>query len=138
MGSIAAGTTACLRAFSELVLQHPGYGQGTHLAPLEDPPVKHKAQQYLEWMPPKAVEINTGRFKAMPLDQFQRQHGRLRIWSGNLGALQSERSSLDFRLRESTVMRTNVLKLLTKLKQTLTKCKLRDTVCFDDFLSARK
>jgi len=65
-------------------------------------------QDHRESMPPGKIEAELGRFK---------------IWSGNLGALQSGRSSLDFRLRESTVMQTNVMKLLTKLDLTLQKSK---------------
>jgi hypothetical protein len=57
----------------------------------------------------------------MPSEKVKREHGIFKIWSGNLGALQSGRGSLDFRLRESTVVRTNMLKLLAKLEQTLTK-----------------
>jgi len=49
----------------------------------------------------------------MPPEKIENEHGRFKIWSGNLGALQTGRSSLDFRLRESTVMQTNVKKLLT-------------------------
>lgn len=57
-------------------------------------------QEHRESMPPEKIEI---------------EHGRFKIWSGNLGALRSDRSSLDFRLRESLIMQTNVMKLLMKL-----------------------
>lgn len=65
-------------------------------------------QEHRESMPPEKIEI---------------EHGRFKIWSGNLGALRSDRSSLDFRLRESSVMQTNVVKLLAKLYQILQKSK---------------
>ena len=65
-------------------------------------------QEHRESMSPEKIEI---------------EHGRFKIWSGNLGALQSGRNSLDFRLRESFVMQTNVMKLLIKLDQTLQKSK---------------
>ncbi|RDW59873.1 hypothetical protein BP6252_12960 [Coleophoma cylindrospora] len=57
--------------------------------------------------------------ESMPPATIKNEYGRLRIWSGNLGALQSGRSSLDFRLRESLVMQSNVTKLLIKLNQIL-------------------
>nr|KMM69693.1 meiosis-specific serine/threonine-protein kinase mek1 [Coccidioides posadasii RMSCC 3488] len=56
----------------------------------------------------------------MPPGKVENQYDRLKLWSGNLGALQTGRASLDFRLRESTVVRMNVLKLLNKLQQALT------------------
>ncbi|ORY19507.1 hypothetical protein BCR34DRAFT_552259 [Clohesyomyces aquaticus] len=47
---------------------------------------------------------------------------RFDLWAGNLGARQSGRSSLTFRLRDSIVMQTNVIKLLHKLENTLQSC----------------
>ena len=46
--------------------------------------------------------------------------GRFRVWSGNLGALQKGHSSLDYRLRDSPLLSSNVLKLLAELKGNLT------------------
>lgn len=51
------------------------------------------------------------------------QRDRFNIWSGNLGALQQGRASLDFRLRDSTLMRTTILKFLNQLDRTLNKSK---------------
>lgn len=65
-------------------------------------------QEYRELMPPEKIET---------------EHGRFKIWSGNLGALKSGRGSLEFRLRESTVMQSNVVKLLIKLDLILQKSK---------------
>jgi hypothetical protein len=45
--------------------------------------------------------------------------GRFRVWSGNLGALQKGHSSLDYRLRDSPLLSSNVLKLLVELKNNL-------------------
>lgn len=59
----------------------------------------------------------------MQSDAIKNELGRFRIWIGNLGALQEGRSSLDFRLRESVVMRTNVLKLIDQLRETLERSK---------------
>ncbi|KAL9074029.1 MAG: hypothetical protein Q9157_004538 [Trypethelium eluteriae] len=59
--------------------------------------------------------------KSMPPDKIEREFGRFKIWCGNLGALQSGNSSLDSRLRESTVLRINMLEHLATLDQTLIK-----------------
>lgn len=59
----------------------------------------------------------------MTLEDVETQYDRLRIWAGNLGALQSGKSSLDFRLLESTVMLNNVVKLLAKLEDILKRSK---------------
>jgi hypothetical protein len=59
----------------------------------------------------------------MPPKQLENEHGRFKVWAGNLGALQIGRSSLDFRLRESTVMQSNVLKLLHQLHSVLNESK---------------
>jgi hypothetical protein len=100
MATIAAATGACLHGFSELELCHPDHAiaEGRSTA-----------------------EGITIRFKAMPLDKLQKQHTRLKIWSGNLGATHTGRNSLDFRLRESNVMWTNMLRLLGRLEQALAK-----------------
>ncbi|PGH13362.1 hypothetical protein AJ80_06356 [Polytolypa hystricis UAMH7299] len=59
--------------------------------------------------------------ESMPQKVIENETGRFRIWMGNLGAMQKGRSSLDFRLRESIVMRGNVLKLLNQLGDALRK-----------------
>ncbi|KAF1960346.1 hypothetical protein CC80DRAFT_356731, partial [Byssothecium circinans] len=55
----------------------------------------------------------------MPRHEVDHEFGRFKIWCGNLGAVQSGKSSLDARLRESTVMQNHVLKHLIRLSQTL-------------------
>lgn len=55
----------------------------------------------------------------MPPDKLEWQLGRFNIWCGNLGALQSGKSSLDARLRESTVIRTNLSKHLDRLNASI-------------------
>ncbi|KAI9699904.1 MAG: Checkpoint kinase 2 [Bogoriella megaspora] len=57
----------------------------------------------------------------MPTEKIEDEHARFKIWSGNLGATQHGRSSLDFRLRESTVILEHVIKLLASLHTTLEK-----------------
>lgn len=59
-------------------------------------------------IPPLALENEVGRFK---------------VWLGNLGVLQKGHGSLDYRLRESPLMQTNVLKLLKELSSTLRQSK---------------
>lgn len=57
---------------------------------------------------------------AMPKESIEYENGRFRIWTGNLGALQKGNASLDFRLRESNVMRANIAKLLDQLQAAVT------------------
>ena len=59
--------------------------------------------------------------KSMPPDKLEWEFGRFKLWCGNLGALQNGKSSLDSRLRKSVVVRTNVLRHLARLDQTLIK-----------------
>ncbi|KAF5706134.1 wd40 repeat protein [Fusarium globosum] len=58
------------------------------------------APRFLQQMPPSTIEIQLGKF---------------RVWCGNLGALQTGYSSLDYRLRESALMYENLLQLLQQL-----------------------
>ena len=55
----------------------------------------------------------------MSLRTVENDFARFKIWCGNLGALQRGRSSLDVRLRDSTVMRETVLRFLGQLQDTL-------------------
>ncbi|KAF1986004.1 A1pp-domain-containing protein [Aulographum hederae CBS 113979] len=55
----------------------------------------------------------------LPLSALEDELGRFRVWCGNIGALQKGHSSLDYRLRESPLTQTNVLKLLRELKEAL-------------------
>ena len=56
---------------------------------------------------------------ALDREALQDEFGRLRVWTGNLGALQKGHSSLDYRLRDSPLLSSNVLKLLQELEQNL-------------------
>jgi hypothetical protein len=44
---------------------------------------------------------------------------RFKIWSGNIGAHQQGRSSLDYKLREASVIRERVTKLLDDLAESI-------------------
>jgi hypothetical protein len=57
--------------------------------------------------------------QALDRESLRDEFGRLRVWSGNLGALQKGHSSLDYRLRDSPLLSSNVLKLLHELEQNL-------------------
>jgi hypothetical protein len=47
------------------------------------------------------------------------EHGRFKVFCGNLGVLQRGHSSLDYRLRDSPLLQGNVRKLLVELNRSL-------------------
>ena len=49
------------------------------------------------------------------LDQF----GRFRVWAGNIGAHQHGRVSLDYRLRDASRLKGQIIKFLEDLDETL-------------------
>lgn len=51
----------------------------------------------------------------VPPLQWQDELGRLRVWSGNIGAHKTGQSSLDYRLRDSSHIRNEILKLLQRM-----------------------
>ncbi|KAJ3530535.1 hypothetical protein NM208_g9288 [Fusarium decemcellulare] len=55
----------------------------------------------------------------MPISSIESQHGKFRVWCGNLGAFQSGFASLDYRLREASAMNANVTTLLQQLESAL-------------------
>lgn len=57
-------------------------------------------------------------------EDSQEESGRLKVWAGNLGALAGGHSGLDWRLRESSVMRTSIGMLLQELQTLLRTCSL--------------
>ncbi len=58
---------------------------------------------------PEGVQVQT----------WQDELGRLRIWAANIGAHQTGQSSLEFRLRDSSHIRQQIIKLLDELPQRL-------------------
>lgn len=46
-------------------------------------------------------------------------NGRFRVWSGNIGAHQTGKGSLDYRLRDASHIKTRVLRLLEDLVELL-------------------
>ncbi|KAL2827766.1 hypothetical protein BDW59DRAFT_143804 [Aspergillus cavernicola] len=60
------------------------------------------------------------RFEAeIPTQLWQDELGRLRVWAGNIGAHQIGQSSLDYRLRDASHIKSETLSLLETLKATL-------------------
>ncbi|KAL8978858.1 MAG: hypothetical protein Q9205_005660 [Flavoplaca limonia] len=53
------------------------------------------------------------------INAWQDELGRLRIWAANVGAHQTNQSSLDYRLRDSSHIREQIFKLLDKLMKRL-------------------
>ena len=66
------------------------------------------------------------------LDIVEDQHGRFRVWCGNLGALQSGHASLDWRLREADNIRSRISGVLADVDDDLRNCDI------DFSLSARQ
>lgn len=51
--------------------------------------------------------------------KLQNELSRFKVWSGNIGAHQKGRSSLDHRLRDASNIRDQVVELLEDLKESL-------------------
>src|SRR5271156_1950869 len=51
-------------------------------------------------------------FHEVPCRLWQDELGRLRVWSANIGAHQTGQSSLDYRLRDASHVKNQVVKLL--------------------------
>ena len=61
---------------------------------------------------------------AVSTRNIQTEIGRFRVWSENIGAHRHGRVSLDYRLRQSTRMRAQVIKLVDDLISALRESKL--------------
>jgi hypothetical protein len=57
--------------------------------------------------------------KLISLPAVDDENGRFRGWTSNIGALKTDRSSLDFRLRDVTFLFDNVITLLDSLQASL-------------------
>ena len=88
-GSIATSIIACLKSFNEFI------------AEIKSVP-SHEA----------------GDLGLVPA-AWEDELGRLRMWAANIGAHQTAQSSLDFRLRDSSHIREQIVKLLQDLLQRL-------------------
>ena len=87
--SIATSIIACLKSFNDFIAD-------------------------VGSLPPR----NTGELGLVPTT-WEDELGRLRMWAANIGAHQTGQSSLDFRLRDSSHIRDQILKLLQDLLQRL-------------------
>ncbi|KAL8896798.1 MAG: hypothetical protein Q9207_007529 [Kuettlingeria erythrocarpa] len=64
-----------------------------------------------------AVKSKSEGISRRDLRDWEDERGRLRIWAGNIGAHQTGQSSLDFRLRDSSHVYQQIVKLLEHLLQ---------------------
>ena len=55
----------------------------------------------------------------MSLQAMEDEMGRLKVWAGNLGAYQLGSASLDYRLREASHIKSQIVKMLQYLTQNL-------------------
>ena len=59
------------------------------------------------------------REQQMPLSSVFDEYGRFNVWAGNIGAGAAGRVSMDYRLREASHIKEQVIKLLQYLSETL-------------------
>ncbi len=59
----------------------------------------------------------------LPASTVEDELGRFKIWAGNIGALQRDSRSLDYRLREASQVGDQVTKILQHLEISLRECK---------------
>jgi hypothetical protein len=55
----------------------------------------------------------------VPTNLWTDELGRLRVWAANIGAHQTGQSSLDYRLRDASHIKAQTVKLLERLRRTL-------------------
>lgn len=58
----------------------------------------------------------------LPASTVEDELGRFKIWTGNSRALQKNSRSLDYRLREASQVRDQVVKILKDLEYSLREC----------------
>ena len=68
---------------------------------------------------------------------FFDEHGRFNVWAGNIGAHQSGRVSLDFRLRDAGHIRDQVVSLLQYLSEILEEGKHNHSISYSSRLLIR-
>ncbi|KAJ5194428.1 hypothetical protein N7491_001766 [Penicillium cf. griseofulvum] len=71
--------------------------------------------------------INSGALsdhtEEVPLQDWTDELGRLRVWAANIGAHQTRQSSLDYRLRDASHIRSQIVRLLEQFQELLTDLK---------------
>lgn len=98
---------------SESDLQGPGYSSETIAFCVE------KVLKAFNTVSAVLVEPERPYKDQIQLSDIGDEHGRFRIWSGNIGAHRGGRSSLDYRLRDASHIRQRVISLLQDLTETL-------------------
>ena len=68
---------------------------------------------------PHSSEVQQGAADQLSIPGMEDALARFKVWSANIGAHRSGRSSLDFRLRDSSKIRVQVLQLLEDLSESL-------------------
>ncbi|KAL3434946.1 hypothetical protein BDV09DRAFT_195305 [Aspergillus tetrazonus] len=58
--------------------------------------------------------------KEVPPQEWRDELGRLRVWAANIGAHQTRQSSLDYRLRDASHIRSQIVRLLNHIQELLT------------------
>lgn len=64
-------------------------------------------------------ELDEENLQEIRLSSWQDELGRLRIWAANIGAHQTGQASLDYRLRDSSHIRQQIIKLLESILERL-------------------
>lgn len=59
----------------------------------------------------------------VPLQEWTDELGRLRVWAANIGAHQTRQSSLDYRLRDASHIKSQIVRLLEQFQELLTDLK---------------
>lgn len=59
----------------------------------------------------------------VPLQEWRDELGRLRVWAANIGAHQTRQSSLDYRLRDASHIKSQIVRLLEQFQELLTDLK---------------
>ena len=65
------------------------------------------------------LESATSRSAELDLSSWKDEHGRLKVWAGNIGAHLLGQASLDFRLRDAIHIKRHIIDLLQDLCQTI-------------------
>ena len=72
--------------------------------------------------------INSGTLadhtEEVPLQEWTDELGRLRVWAANIGAHQTRQSSLEYRLRDASHIKSQIVRLLELFQELLTDLKL--------------
>ena len=87
------------------------------------------------------VQISPFATTEVPFTLWQDELGRFRVWAANIGAHQTGQASLDFRLRDASHIKNQIIRLLEDLDRTVEEVKIvlderyaaGDTIALDSF-----